>query len=155
MPTPKRPKPTESETEILQILWERGPSSVRAIHEALLRTKDSGYTTTLKLMQIMLDKGLLKREDSSRVHVYRPVITRRQWQRLTVNRVIDKLFKGSTAKLVLHALGNHRSSPRELEEIREYLSRLEPGNGEKGDLAPDRDPFKPNPGRKGSNPRNS
>lgn len=117
-------KPTESEMEILQVLWEKGPSTVRAVHEALNKKKETGYTTTLKLMQIMLEKQLISRDDSSRTHIYTPSISQVAGRRQAVDKIIDSMFKGSSAKLVMHALGNHQSSPEELDQIRAYLNQL-------------------------------
>jgi len=118
-------KPTESEMEILQILWEEGPSSVRLVHNILSENKDSGYTTTLKLMQIMFDKGFLQRNDENKTHVYTAAIKKESIQKQMVGKMIKGLFKGSPAKLVMHALGNHRASKEEIEEIKKYLESLE------------------------------
>ena len=118
-------KPTESELEILNILWEKGPSSVREIHDTIIQTKkEAGYTTALKTMQIMLDKGLLRRDDSSRTHVYEAAITREQTQGQMLRRMIDNVFNGSASQLVMQALGNHKASAKELEQIRQYLDTL-------------------------------
>lgn len=118
-------KPTESELEILGILWERGASTVREIHEILEQTKEAGYTTTLKLMQIMHDKGLLKRDASARTHVYEANVNREQTQQQLLNKMIDTVFNGSATQLVMQALGHHRSSPEELDLIRQYLNEME------------------------------
>lgn len=121
----KTNKPTESEMEILQVLWDKGPSTVREIHEELSATKDSGYTTTLKLMQIMNEKGLLKRNDSAKSHVYTALIKKESVQKQVVNKMINSLFKGSSAKLVMHALGNHQASEEEINEIKKYLNEMQ------------------------------
>lgn len=118
-------KPTESEMEILQVLWEKGPSTVREIHDILSQTKETGYTTTLKLMQIMNEKGLLNRNDDLKSHVYTPAVKKESIQKQAVNKMINGLFKGSPAKLVMHALGNHRASKEEILEIKKYLDEME------------------------------
>ncbi|MGN6539369.1 MAG: BlaI/MecI/CopY family transcriptional regulator [Ginsengibacter sp.] len=118
-------KPTESEMEILQILWEEGPSTVREVHDILSGTKESGYTTTLKLMQIMHDKGMLSRNDEAKTHIYSALIKKESVQKQVVGNMIKGLFKGSSAKLVMHALGNHRASSEEISEIKKYLDEME------------------------------
>ena len=120
----KNTKPTESELEILHVLWEKKVATVRDVHEELLKTKDAGYTTTLKLMQIMFEKGLVTRDSSSKTHLYMPEVTREKTQKLFVNRMIDSLFAGSPAQLVIQALGNHKASQKELDEIRIYLDSI-------------------------------
>ncbi len=125
MPNLKLNKPTESEMAILQILWEEGPSTVREVHEILSGTKESGYTTTLKLMQIMHDKGMLSRNDESKTHIYSTLIKKESVQKQVVGNMIKGLFKGSSAKLVMHALGNHRASSEEISEIKKYLDEME------------------------------
>jgi BlaI family transcriptional regulator, penicillinase repressor len=115
---------TESELEILQVLWEHGSASVRTVHEALAKTKDVGYTTTLKLMQIMFEKGIVKRDDSAKVHIYKPAVNREKTQEQLVGKMITNLFGGSPAQLVLQALGNHKASPEELKEIQELIDNL-------------------------------
>lgn len=117
-------KPTESELEILQILWEKGKATVREVHEELSAYKDSGYTTTLKLMQIMHDKGLVERDDSSKTHVYEAVITRENTQKQMVGKMVSSLFGGSTSQLVMQALGSSAPSRQELEEIQKLLDNL-------------------------------
>jgi BlaI family transcriptional regulator, penicillinase repressor len=117
-------KPTESELEILQVLWDRQSATVRDVHEELSKTKDSGYTTTLKLMQIMFEKGLVKRDSSSKTHIYQPAVSREKTQQHLVNKMINTLFSGSPTQLVLQALGNHKASKEELDEIRQYLEQL-------------------------------
>jgi len=117
-------KPTESELEILQILWQKGKATVREVHEELSRTKDSGYTTTLKLMQIMFEKGIVSRDDSNKTHIYQPNVTREKTQKHMVGKMIDTLFSGSSAQLVMQALGNSKSSRQELDEIQRMLDDL-------------------------------
>lgn len=120
----KQLKPTESELEILQVLWERQKATVREVHETLAQTKDVGYTTTLKLMQIMYDKGLVKRDESSKTHIYEPLASREKTQKQLVSRMVDTLFQGSPAQLVMQALGQHKTSAGELEEIQRLLDNL-------------------------------
>jgi len=120
----KNNKPTESELEILQVLWEKKTATVRDVHEELLKSKSAGYTTTLKLMQIMFEKGLVTRDSSSKTHIYMPEVSREKTQKLFVNKMIDSLFAGSPAQLVIQALGNHKASTEELNEIRNYLNRI-------------------------------
>jgi BlaI family penicillinase repressor len=117
-------KPTESELEILQVLWTRGLASVREVHEELALTKDVGYTTTLKLMQIMHEKGLVKRDDSVKTHIYQAAVSREKTQKHLLGKMIDGLFGGSSTQLVLQALGNHKASAQELEEIQHLLNNL-------------------------------
>lgn len=120
----KNLKPTESELEILQVLWNENEATVRQVHEELSKTKDSGYTTTLKLMQIMHEKGLVTRNDSNKTHIYQPAITRENTQKQLVNKMINTLFAGSSANLVLQALGGHNASNEELEKIQELINQL-------------------------------
>lgn len=121
------PKPTESELEILQVLWQNGPSTVRLVHEELSKTKDVGYTTTLKLMQIMAEKGMLAADKTSRSHIYQPLLEEEDTQRQLLDRFLHAAFRGSASKLVMQALGNSPSSKAELDEIRELLDKLEGG----------------------------
>ena len=118
-------KITDSELEILQILWEKGPSSVRTVHEALGHTKQTGYTTSLKLMQIMFEKGLLSRDESARTHIYAAAISEVNGQRQVVGKIIDSMFKGSSTSLVMHALGNYKPSDQEIDAIKAYLDGLQ------------------------------
>ncbi|MCD6064439.1 MAG: BlaI/MecI/CopY family transcriptional regulator [Flavipsychrobacter sp.] len=118
-------KPTESELEILNILWHNGPSTVRKVHEELAMTKEAGYTTTLKLMQIMHDKKLLKRDASSKTHVFEAAVSQQQTQGQMIRKMIDTVFNGSASQLVMQALGSHKASKEELDEIRAYLEGME------------------------------
>ncbi len=118
------PKPTESELSILKILWNKGQASVREVHEALSEHKISGYTTTLKLMQIMFEKGIVSRDDSSKVHIYQPNISKENTQQQLVGKMIDTLFGGSSSQLVLQALGNHQPNEAELAEIEALIAQL-------------------------------
>jgi Predicted transcriptional regulator len=124
MATVKNIKPTESELEILQILWKKGTASVREVHEELLETKEAGYTTTLKLMQIMHEKGLVKRDDSVKTHIYQAAVSKEKTQKHLLGKMIDSLFGGSPTELVMQALGNHKASADELEEIQKMLDNL-------------------------------
>lgn len=124
MATTKYIKPTESELEILGVLWEKGLASVREVHEELARTKDVGYTTTLKLMQIMHEKGLVKRDDSVKTHIYQAIVSREKTQKHLLGRMINGLFGGSPTQLVIQALGNYKASAEEIEEIQQLLNNL-------------------------------
>jgi predicted transcriptional regulator len=117
-------KPTESELEILQILWTKGIATVREVHEILSLTKDAGYTTTLKLMQIMHEKGLVKRDDSMRTHVYQAAVNKERTQRHLLSKMIDSLFGGSSTQLVIQALGENKVSEEELDKIQALLNDL-------------------------------
>ena len=126
MNEPKLPRPTDAELAILQVLWERGESTVREVHEALKDVQGSGYTTVLKLMQIMTEKGLVERDESNRAHVYRARATQQKTQRQLVSDLLDKAFGGSPARLAMQALSSKKSSPEELAELRKLLETLEP-----------------------------
>ena len=117
-------KPTESELEILQILWEKGNCTVREVHGILEKSKDAGYTTTLKLMQIMHEKGLVGRDTSSKTHIYHALQNQEKTQQHLVNKMIDNVFNGSAARMVMQALGNHSASKDEINAIKEYLDQL-------------------------------
>jgi len=123
---PKYIKPTESELEILQILWQNNTATVRDVHEELAKTKEAGYTTTLKLMQIMHEKGLVKRDESMRTHVYQPAVNKERTQKHLLDKMIDSLFGGSSTQLVLQALGSgeQKVSAEELEKIQTLLNNL-------------------------------
>ena len=120
----KQIKPTESELEILQVLWQKGQATVREVHEELFKLRDIGYTTALKLLQIMFEKGLVTRDDSSKTHVYSAAVTREKTQQVIVGKMINSLFSGSPSELVMQALGNHRASAEELDEIQKLLDDL-------------------------------
>lgn len=119
-------KPTESELEILNILWHRDLATVREVHEELAKSKDVGYTTTLKLMQIMHDKGLVKRDESMRTHIYQAAVNREKTQRHLLDKMIDSLFGGSSTQLVLQALGSgeQKVSAEELAQIQTLIDNL-------------------------------
>jgi len=120
-------KPTEGEMEILQVLWQKGLCTVREVHEALDK-KDSGYTTTLKLMQIMHEKGMVERDTNQKTHIYKALVNQDKTEKQLVNKMIDNVFNGSAARLVMQALGNHSASADEIEEIKKYLEKLEKDN---------------------------
>ena len=132
MPTP--PRPTEAELAVLRVLWDRGPSSVREIHQALAGHKETVYTTTLKIVQKMHEKGLVVRDDSRRSHVFAAAFQAEQTQRQLLRDLLDRAFAGATARLVVQALEGERVSPAELAEIRSILDQLDaakPGKGRK------------------------
>jgi len=142
----ERPRPTDAELQILRVLWDRGPCTVREVHDALGRNKTRrpseprqkaaarrergssvGYTTVLKLMQIMTDKGLVRRDETERAHVYEACLPEEQTQRQLVGDLINRVFAGSASKLVMHALSAGKASAADLAEIREILDELERG----------------------------
>jgi predicted transcriptional regulator len=118
-------RPTESELEILSILWDKENATVREVHEIVQKTKDVGYTTTLKLMQIMNEKGLVTRNVSSKTHIYTPILQREKAQEQFVGKMIQTLFSGSTSQLVMQALGKHKPSDSDLAEIKSMIQKLE------------------------------
>ena len=120
----KNVKPTESELEILRVLWDKDEATVREVHEVLSEFKDSGYTTTLKLLQIMHEKGLVTRNDSGKTHIYHAAVSREHTQTQMLDKMMDSLFGGSTTQLVMHALGNKAPSAEELKEIQQLLDNL-------------------------------
>lgn len=121
-------KPTESELEILSLLWEMKQASVRQIHERLAETKDTGYTTTLKTMQNMHAKGMVSRNETQRTHIYSPATNQRDTQKSLLRNLVTTAFGGSAQKLVLQALGEENPSKEELDEIRAFLDQLENKN---------------------------
>ena len=124
------PRPTDAELAILRVLWEQGPSTVREVHEVLNSHRPSTYTTTLKLLQIMTEKKLVRRDESQRSHVYEARLTEEQTQRQLVGDLLDRAFGGSARKLVMQALSTKRASRKELAEIRRLLDQLD-GRGKK------------------------
>jgi predicted transcriptional regulator len=122
------PRPTDSELAILRVLWDRGPSTVRAVHEALVDSRDTGYTTTLKLMQIMADKGLVTRDATERTHVYTARLTQDQTQRQLVADLVQRAFGGSAAALVQQALSAQPTSPDELKKIQKLIADYKKGS---------------------------
>ena len=121
----KLPRPTDSELGILRVLWRRGPSTVREVHEALRSSQSSGYTSVLKLLQIMTDKGLVVRDETNRAHVYGPKLSEQRTQLQLLGDLVDRAFAGSSAKLVLQALSGRRATREELRDIRALLDKLE------------------------------
>lgn len=119
------PRPTDAELAILRVLWQRGPSTVREVHEALSATHDTGYTTVLKLLQIMIDKRLVVRDESQRAHVYAARESEQRTQRQLLGDLIDRAFGGSPAKLVMQALSGSKATPEELNAIRRMLEQME------------------------------
>jgi BlaI family penicillinase repressor len=124
------PRPTDAELAILRILWERGPSTVRQVHEVLARDRQAAYTTALKLLQIMIEKGLVERDERDRTHVYRARLGEEQTQRQLVRDLADRAFGGSAMKLVLQALASKRASAEELRDIRKAIDEAR-SRGEK------------------------
>ncbi len=118
-------KSTESELEILSILWKKGPSTVRDVNEEMNRAKNVGYTTTLKLMQIMTEKGMVARKMDGRTHIYHAMARQEDAQVKMLDRLLETAFGGSASKLVLQALGQHKTSSEELQEIKELIKKLE------------------------------
>jgi predicted transcriptional regulator len=123
-----RKRPTDAELAILQVLWRRGSGTVREVFDELNEDRDTGYTTVLKLMQIMTEKGLLKRDTSVRPQVYRAVRSERQTQRQLLGDLVDRAFGGSPGSLVLQALSARQATPEEREQIRALLDELERGS---------------------------
>jgi BlaI family transcriptional regulator, penicillinase repressor len=121
----KYPKPTEGELGILRVLWRRGPSTVREVWERINPEQPIGYTTILKLMQIMHEKGLLERDETRRSHIYHSRLTEEQTQRQVVGHLLKRVFSGSAAKLVIQALAVKKATPEELAQIRKMLDELE------------------------------
>lgn len=119
------PKPTEKELEILRIVWEKGAISVKEVHEVMGGDQSNGYTTILKLMQIMHEKGHLARQKSGKLHLYKAIASQENTQQQLLDKMIDTVFRGSAAELVMSALGNRKSSKGEIKAIREYLDQLE------------------------------
>jgi predicted transcriptional regulator len=116
------PRPTDAELAILRVLWERGPSTVRQVHDILVsRVGPTAYTTALKLLQIMTEKGLVRRDDSDRTHVYQARLSEEQTQRQLVRDLLERAFGGSASKLVMQALNAKRATPEELGEIRKLI----------------------------------
>jgi predicted transcriptional regulator len=122
---PELPKPTQAELAILNVLWREGPSTVRRVHERLTEVQNTGYTTVLKLLQIMHQKGLVQRDSSSRAHIYEAALPEEDTRRNLVRELLETAFQGSAKKLVLSALSVQTSTPEELAEIRELIEKLE------------------------------
>lgn len=127
MPRYPSTQPTEVELQILRILWEHGPSTARAIHNALSGERETNYSTTVKMLSVMLDKKLVKRDETVRPQVYRPAVTQGRTQERMLGDLIKKVYDGSVGSLVMQALSSQNSSPEELAEIRRLLEDLEGG----------------------------
>ena len=123
----KPPKPTEAELSILRVLWQRGPSTVRQVQQALQSIRKTGYTTVLKFLQIMTEKGLVSRDETPYAHVYQARLPQEQAQRTMVADLLDRAFEGSMSRLVMQALSSRRATPEELSEIRKILKDYERG----------------------------
>jgi BlaI family transcriptional regulator, penicillinase repressor len=121
------PRPTDAELAILRVLWERGPSTVRQVHASPHAERATGYTTVLKLLQIMAEKGLVDRDDTDRTHVYTARLSEERTQRQLLQDLLDRAFGGSALKLVMQALSTKRASPEELAQIRQLLDERERG----------------------------
>ena len=121
------PRPTDAELEILTVLWSRGPSTVRDVHEVICKRRPAQYTTVLKLMQIMAEKGLVSRDEQNRAHVYAAGRPREWTQRQLAGDLMERAFGGSAAEMMMGALGAHKASKQELAEIRRLLDKLEEG----------------------------
>ena len=119
------PRPTEAEMAILQVLWEQGSCSVRTVHEALYPDGAVAYTTTLKLMQIMVEKGLATRDTAKRTHIYQANVAEKTAKQSWVNQLVNLAFQGSSSQLVMQVLGNQTTSPEELQQIKEMIDRIE------------------------------
>ncbi len=123
-----QPRPTDAELEILRVLWQRGASTVRDVFEALSKTKPIGYTTVLKFMQIMADKGLVRRDEEQRAHVYSAMLPQVETQRQMVRDLLRRAFDDSASQLVMQALASKKTSPEELAEIRRLLAAYDGGD---------------------------
>lgn len=127
---PKVPQPTDAELAILQVLWQHGTCTVREVHEVLNARDGTGYTTALKMLQVMFEKGLVARDESQRAHVYHAVVSKEGTQRRFLSDILKRVFDGSSSRLVLQALGNHKASREELREIRALLNQLDKDGGQ-------------------------
>jgi len=128
MPTSGPPRPTDAELGILRVLWQRGPSTVREVQEALNQDKPTGYTTVLKMLQIMTEKGLVRRNEQQRAHVYEAELAQHQTQRQLVSDLLNRVFDGSASNLLMHALNSKKgTSQEELAQIRDILDEFERG----------------------------
>ena len=125
MPRERSSQLTEVEMQVLQILWINGPSPVRVIHSHLSQLRDTNYSTTVKMLSVMLDKNLVRRNEGERPHVYSAVVTRRKAQKQMLHDLIDKVYDGSATSLVLQALSSKKASPEDLKQIREMLDKIE------------------------------
>ena len=121
------PRPTDSELEILRVLWQRGASTVREVHEAINESRPTGYTTVLKLMQIMTEKELVQRNEEQRAHVYEARLAQGETQRQLIGDLLERAFDGSAKQLVMHVLSEKKASAKDLSEIRQLLDEFERG----------------------------
>lgn len=121
----EKTNPTPSELEILQFLWKHGPSTVKQIHEELEKTKEVRYTTTLKTMQVMFERGMLQREAQGRKHIYQAAIAEEETQDVLLDRFLNKTFRGSALKLVMRALGNYDATQSDLNQLKDYIDQME------------------------------
>ena len=121
----KLPKPTDSELAILQVIWSRGPSTVREIQEEMNQSDDVGYTTVLKFLQIMTEKGLVKRDENQRAHVYYAAVSQQTTQRQLIRDLLDRAFGGSAMQLAMQALSTKKASAEEISEMKSLLATLE------------------------------
>lgn len=124
----KDAKPTDGEMEILHILWDKKKATVREVYDIISEKKDCGYTTTLKLMQIMFDKSLVKRNTSTKTHIYEPKVSKENMQKTILGRMINNVFEGNSTHLVLQALGNSEPNDEEIEQIQSLLDKLKKEN---------------------------
>ena len=129
--TTERPAPTNAELEILGILWQHGPQTVKQVHEVIRPTRDVGYTTILKLMQLMAEKGLLERDESERSHIYRAAVAEKKVKKRLLADLLERAFDGSTASMVQQLLAAKRTSPKELDEIRAMLDEHRKQRGDR------------------------
>jgi BlaI family penicillinase repressor len=125
------PRPTDAELAILRVLWERGPSTVRQVHDVLSKDRPAAYTTALKLLQIMTEKGLVRRDETDRTHIYQARLSEEQTQRQLIRDLLDRAFGGSASKLVMQALAARRATPEELGEIRKLIETRREGRDER------------------------
>ena len=136
----KIPRPTDAELTILRVLWELGPSTVRQVHAVLSRERTTAYTTALKLLQIMSEKGLVRRDETDRTHIYHARLSEEQTQRQLIRDLLDRAFGGSSSKLVMQALATRRASAEELGEIRRLIEgRKETDQESRREVRDDRD----------------
>ncbi len=121
----KTNEPTESELEVLQVLWKNGSATVRQVNEELNKNREVGYTTTLKIMQIMTEKNLVSRDTATRTHIYHPAVKENITQKTLLKKFIDKTYRGSAMQLVMQALGNQKASVAELNELKQLIKNME------------------------------
>jgi len=129
MPWESSSQPTDAELQLLRVLWEHGPSPVRVIHEAISRAKETNYSTTVKMLSVMLDKGLVKRDEAVRPHIYRTVKKQETTQKGMLRDLMDRVYGGTPGRMVIQALSSRKASQEELDEIRRLLDQLQEGDG--------------------------